>query len=932
MVRYLRSLTAAISTACWIAAVAGAQPQSNVKKVAPQSKGSVNVRELERNEKARGITPKEKKVENENQILPPPLPVPPNAKGTTFRVPAPAPAPEKKSPNSTGGFGKTNGPEGAQPDFPALDGGGFTVIPPDLGGAIGPNHAVTALNSQVRIQDKTGTTISTFTLNGFISTVGGVSGANAFDPKVLYDRFAGRWMFVAPANSNSGSSSLVIAVSANSDPTGTWTGYSFDVDSANTKWFDYPSFGFNTNWIVVTGNLYNVDTSPMPSFSFQGEQVYMFDKAGLYAGTSTAPSVSNRPTSEGFTICPAITQDNTQATEYLVSRWNASSGGNGYLRIYTITGTPSAPSFAMTSLLPNVASPWASSNGGADFAPQSTVTQKIQNNDDRMQNVVYQGGSLWCAHTAFLPAGATPNHTAAQWWQIDPTSATVQQFGRVEDTATPSFYAFPSIAVNAYNDVLLGYSSFSGSQFASSNYSFRLHTDAANTLQATVPFRAGAAKYVKIGGGRNRWGDYSSTVMDPDGFSLWSLQEYAETPTSGVDRWGTEWTRVVPPVPSLFVQDRVDDAGAEPNASSQPMYESTDIWLRKTQDSAHAFAHVTEDAEYRTGTSNPNYVYVEVRNRGGAPSAGTEQLTVYWAKASSGLSWPSPWTGGVYFDPGPNTMLMGDVIGTATIPAIAANGNAILEFAWNPPDPAVYTGALAPDQHHFCLLARVTTSTTSPFGMTFLETGNLYANVQNNNKVAWKNIQVFDMVGGTGAPAYAMIANLTGAPMKAHVRFDGLDADGNAALFEHGTLLITPDAKLRARLPHVAGDGIRQQADGTIAILKPGAMLRDITLAPNEFATMEVKFVPTAGAQQQKGYVVRVEQLADAAGHDQLVGGLTFLTGAVKGFNEKQPTGTKGGGGGPGPRPAQRLPWIWIVIIIIVIGVIVIIIIIVRRR
>lgn len=56
------------------------------------------------------------------------------------------------------------------------------------------------------------------------------------------------------------------------------------------------------------------------------------------------------------------------------------------------------------------------------------------------------------------------------------------------------------------------------------------------------------------------------------------------------------------------------------------------------------------------------------------------------------------------------------------------------------------------DQNHFCLLSRIETAAATPFGMTFPETSNLYANVQNNNKIVWKNVEVvasggFDLSG-----------------------------------------------------------------------------------------------------------------------------------------------------------------------------------------
>lgn len=848
------------------------------KKIRPSATVTIRIREIEKRENENKFDSllKRKKIENENLIKEPRnLPVPKAATGKTYRLYIP-----QNEPNL---LHKKQAFNENQPNFPAI-GDNSSTIPPDMGGAVGPNHIMTALNSQVRIQDKAGGILSTVSLNGFFSAL--VTGFSVFDPKVLYDPFAQRWILTAPANSNSATSALLIAVSSTNNPTDPWTGYSFDVDAANTKWFDYPSIGFNRNWIVITGNLYQVVPPNTPD-PFQNEQVYIFDKAAVYAGTAV-PTVLNQPTSEGFTVCPAVTLDNTQNTEYLVSNYNGSSGGNGYLRIYTITGTPAAPVYSATSLFPNVSQSWATGPNatGADFAPQNTVVQKIQNNDARMQNAVFQNGSLWCAHVCFLPV-ATPTHSAAQWWQIDPLTATIQQFGRVEDAAAANFYAFPTIAVNAYNDALLGYSSYSATQFASCNYSFRLHTDPVNTMQPTVQFKTGLAKYYKIySGSRNRWGDYSSTCIDPDNFTLWTLQEYAASPGLN-DLWGTEWTSIVPPVPALYIKDRPEDVGAEPNPSALPMWESDDIWIRKLQDPGHTFAHMSENAEFRTGTLNPNFVYIEVRNRGAAISSATEQLNLYWAKASSGLSWPSPWTGGVFFDPGPNTMLMGNPIGVQTIPAIAPGGSTILEFAWSPPDPMVYTGPLAPDQNHFCLLGRITTGGVSPFGMTFPETSNLYLNVQNNNHIAWKNIHVNDLLPGTQGPAYAVISNLSKERMNAAIKFEVTDAEGRKGLLNKGKLMVTPSGKLSGMLQKgKMGRGIRQTERGSFEVRMDGAVINNILLNPKEFGILKIQFLPDN--KEATGYAIRVIQLKEINGISQMVGGQTFVFGRVKGFGTDQ--------------------------------------------
>ena len=92
-----------------------------------------------------------------------------------------------------------------------------TVIPPDTMGAAGPQHLMTMLNSQVRIQNKTGGTVSTVSLATFWTAGTGLSGG-PFDPHVVYDSLSGRWMAAVFANAATVKSQVWFAISATSDP------------------------------------------------------------------------------------------------------------------------------------------------------------------------------------------------------------------------------------------------------------------------------------------------------------------------------------------------------------------------------------------------------------------------------------------------------------------------------------------------------------------------------------------------------------------------------------------------------------------------------------------------------------------------------------------------------------------------------------------
>ena len=506
----------------FVASIGAAEAISGISKLANQ-RAFINFATTANYEKWLPTNTRPQRIVEYNvphQTPPPPAQEPSPAKASDLPQPPPASPSAALSPAPSTSF------------VALLDNN--TSIPPDTHGAVGPNHVMTALNTQVRIQNRNGGVLSTVSLNNFWSLLGN---PDAFDPKVLYDSAADRWIFTACAEARSTNSSVLMGVSQSSDPTGNWFLYRVDADTNDVFWADYPSLGFNKDWIVVSLNMF-------PNFGggFGGVDIYVFNKTNLYANGAGAYTFIQEDLA--FNMVPAITFDNALSTMYLVEDTTV-DGTSGELRISTITGPVGQEILNLGTGQVVTANTW-------DFfqpifsgsAPQLGSSQKISLNDSRIQNCVYRNGSLWCTHTAFLPA-SNPTRSAIQWWQLAP-SGSILQFGRIDDPSALTWYGFPSIAVNRDDDVLIGYSRFSATQYASGNYSFRAAGDPPNTLQSDLVLKAGEAPYFKtFGGPRNRWGDYSSTVVDPvNDIDMWTIQEYASVPVAGSDRWGTWWGKV----------------------------------------------------------------------------------------------------------------------------------------------------------------------------------------------------------------------------------------------------------------------------------------------------------------------------------------------------------------------------------------------------
>jgi hypothetical protein len=425
--------------------------------------------------------------------------------------------------------------------FPAVDDNGF--LPPDAGGAVGPDHLVAAHNGTLRIQEKTGATLQTVSLDDFWAAAGSLGGT--FDPKVLYDIEYDRWVIVACDNKSAAASGVLLGVSIGGNPTGAWSLYKATL-GAFSAFVDHPSIALSSYSIVIQVNI--IDNTN----TFFGSRVYEFFKADVFAGGPGVFNVYALAASAGASQVPAM--GSTSGNVYLVQRWNGNSNGRGWLRIWTIDQVLTPGPFVST---PNT---WDSTApAGANLGAQLGSSQRVQLEDDRIRNNVYclpgiGRDYLYGAHTIFLPAGGSATRSAVQIWGLrtDGTQigSTVEQVARFDDPTGATCYAYPSIGVSPVtHTIIAGFSSFSAARYPSAEWAFRWGSDPPNTLQAGGILKAGEGPYQRTSAdGRNRWGDYSSTVLDPQGNgSIWTLQEYSRPPEGSGDgsgRWGTWWSQI----------------------------------------------------------------------------------------------------------------------------------------------------------------------------------------------------------------------------------------------------------------------------------------------------------------------------------------------------------------------------------------------------
>lgn len=284
----------------------------------------------------------------------------------------------------------------------------------------------------------------------------------------------------------------------------------------------------------------------------------------------------------------------------------------------------------------------------------------------------------------------------------------------------------------------------------------------------------------------------------------------------------------------LYIKDSQNDTGAEPNTVTPYMWESNNIWVRNYNDSG--LTHQNPDY---SANGNDNYVKVRVINKGSVASTGNEELKVYWAKASTNLSYPNPWMGGVTYPGG--LASMGEHFGTLTIPALQPGEETILTFPWEVPNPADYGNY---DQWHFCLLARIV-ATNDP--MAFPETGDLNANVRNNNNIAWKNVTVVDILPNNKVNPGGVVAvgNPFDQPKKFLLELEAPNLEEGNPIFKEAEVSITMDDRLYQAWEKGGRETKLLDLDlkrKRLIVKGNNAILGNILINANELATLRLDF------------------------------------------------------------------------------------------
>ncbi|HEY0726503.1 MAG TPA: Ig-like domain-containing protein, partial [Pyrinomonadaceae bacterium] len=210
------------------------------------------------------------------------------------------------------------------------------------------------------------------------------------------------------------------------------------------------------------------------------------------------------------------------------------------------------------------------------------------------------------------------------------------------------------------------------------------------------------------------------------------------------------------------------------------------------------------------------------------------------------------------------------------VPILQPGEAVVIQVPWYPPNPADF-GCFG-DPGHMCLLGRIETSPTAPFGMTFPEIVNVHTNVKNNNNIVWKNVTVVDNFPGAAKAASILVRNIFPQTVLTQLRL--MKSKEGPTFLDYGDIYVDLKPELFERWTEgrSAGEGFEVVGPTTIKVTNTQTTLANIRLEPGEAFPVEVRFVLTTTRQAPVGVAPKWDliQVGAPDNPNAIVGGQRF--------------------------------------------------------
>lgn len=410
--------------------------------------------------------------------------------------------------------------------------------PPDAGLAVGTNHVVQFINGRYSVFNKTNAAkVQTMTDSTFWANAGITLSANlnVTDPRILFDQASHRWfaLMIDYDSVTQISNRFLLAVSATSDPTGTWLSVAVPADPMTGYFADFPTLGIDASAVYLGGDMFDSAGNPV------GETLVSIPKTNLLANP---PTTSGRTWfgildsgTYGQILLPAVTLGTASTAETVLAMGDLGYDAQPHSTLITFgVGNGALPGGAFLNAPATLSVP--------EYLIPANPTQPnglsdLDDGDARLSATVYRVGDLvYAVHSTEVNSRA-----AIQWFEINAVSLQVVDTGIISDPTLDLFY--PSIAANASGTVVIACNGCSLSSFVSCYAVTGEKVNGTLTFGSLLLLKPGVTSYRNEDStGVSRWGDYSAVSVDPaDPNRFWTLTMYPATRTT----WSTQLTELI---------------------------------------------------------------------------------------------------------------------------------------------------------------------------------------------------------------------------------------------------------------------------------------------------------------------------------------------------------------------------------------------------
>jgi hypothetical protein len=362
---------------------------------------------------------------------------------------------------------------------------------------------------------------------------------NDGDISAQFDKLAHRWVLSQPVFSAPFMSCF--AISTSPDALGTYYRYEFP---QNAGFPDYPKLGIMPDAYYQSQNVFNAAGT-----AFLGAQPCAYNRVKMLAGDPTAEQICTLDNANGTLFDDSMLPADLDSAElppppgtpevYLGSIDNFGSETNLYEYTYKVdfvhgtavlTGvngsTPIATGLPAFVGLCNF--------GSSACVPQLGTTDRLDSLGDRLMyrlalRRTVNRANVPINHWMISHAIANGSTGAERWYEFrspnnNLTALSVFQGGTYAPDATYRFMG--SIAMDRAGNIALGYSRSSATLHPDIWFTGRTATDAAGTMGGELPIVDQTVATGSQPDTANRWGDYTSMSIDPDGCTFWYTNQY----------------------------------------------------------------------------------------------------------------------------------------------------------------------------------------------------------------------------------------------------------------------------------------------------------------------------------------------------------------------------------------------------------------------